>query len=392
MSSLHLGGAETALLGLLENMDYDKYDVDLFLYRHEGELLPYLPKQVRLLPENAVYACLAEGWFRSLRRGYLRIALQRVLAIFQARWKFPGVSQASINGDYLHKHLLRFLPPIAPDRKYDLAVSFIFPHYIVADKVQATKKVAWIHTDYTSVKLDIASQLRMWGKYDNIISISEAVSRTFCEIFPTLGNRLIIIENILPEAYIKKRADEEIPNWQISTRTPEIKLLSVGRFSPQKNFDNVPDICRHVLQFGVAIKWYLIGYGGDEKLIRQKITEAGMQDKVVVLGKKDNPYPYIKDCDVYVQPSRYEGKSVAVREAQLLGKPVIITAFPTAGSQLQDGVDGLIVPLDNEKCAQCIALLLKNSQILQKITHNCRTNDFSLKSEILKFNQLLEEK
>jgi glycosyltransferase involved in cell wall biosynthesis len=140
-----------------------------------------------------------------------------------------------------------------------------------------------------------------------------------------------------------------------------IQMLSVGRFTEAKNFDNVPDICRRILNAGVPVRWYLIGYGGDETLIRLRIAEAGMEKHVIILGKKDNPYPYMLACDIYVQPSRYEGCPVTIQEAQTLGKPVIATAFPTVKSAIQDGVNGVIVPLDNEECAQGIAQFIQSN-------------------------------
>lgn len=388
MSSLHLGGAETALLGLLEALDYRQYDIDLFLYKHEGELLPYLPKQVKLLPENPAYSCLAEAWTTTLLRGCWRVVWQRILAKIQAGRKFPGINQASINGDYIHRRVVPLLPAICPEKEYDLAVSFIFPHYIVPAKVRAKRRVAWIHTDYTSVVLDVPSQLEMWRRYDKIISISQSVSESFIKVFPFLAERLEIIENILPVDYIRRRADEFLPDWPGCPDGKTIKILSIGRFSPQKNFDNVPDICRRIVDSGVGVKWYLIGYGSEETLIRQRIREACMDGNVIILGKKDNPYPYIKNCDVYVQPSRYEGKSVAVREAQFFGKPVIVTSYPTASSQVQDEEDGKIVPLDNVKCAQNIAELLKNRKQLKLIAEKCKRKDFALQREIIKFYKL----
>ena len=93
-------------------------------------------------------------------------------------------------------------------------------------------------------------------------------------------------------------------------------------------------------------------------------------DNVIILGKKENPYPYIKACDIYIQPSRYEGKAVTVREAQMLNKPVIITNFLTAKSQLEDGFDGIIVPMDNEKCAEGIISLIKNERLRDELIEN----------------------
>ena len=114
-----------------------------------------------------------------------------------------------------------------------------------------------------------------------------------------------------------------------------------------------------------------------------------MENYVIVLGKKSNPYPYIQTCDVYIQPSRFEGKCVAVREAQMLGKPVIITNYATARSQLEDGVDGIIVPLDNKRCAQGIVKVLQNPQLMKRLSENCRQRDYTNSQEVKKLYKLI---
>ena len=106
-------------------------------------------------------------------------------------------------------------------------------------------------------------------------------------------------------------------------------------------------------------------------------------------GKKENPYPYIKACDIYVQPSRYEGKSVTVREAQMLCKPVAVTAYPTAASQIQDGVDGVIVPLDNEGCARGLANFITNKNLQERIVAYLQTHDYANASEVEKIYALM---
>lgn len=170
-----------------------------------------------------------------------------------------------------------------------------------------------------------------------------------------------------------------------------MKLLSIGRFCTAKNYDNVPDICRRMLDIGVSedLRWYIIGYGGNEELIRRRIAEAGMEKHVILLGKKENPYPYIKACDIYVQPSRYEGKSVTVREAQMLCKPVAVTAYPTATSQVNDGVDGVIIPLDNESCAKGLADFIANKPLRNRISEYLATHDYGNEAEIEKIYRLI---
>ncbi|MGN0776128.1 MAG: glycosyltransferase [Candidatus Ventricola sp.] len=388
---MELGGAERALVGLLEHIDYTKVQVELFLMHREGELLSDVPKQVKLLPEMPQYASLAVPLGEVIRKRQLRVAAGRALGKALARRRVRQLGLPEDNGvalEYSHKYTLAAMPPVG-DGEYDLAVSFLTPHYFVANRVKAKKKVAWIHTDYSKVAIDVESEVKMWSAYDAIISISEEVSRTFVQAFPTMKDKLICIGNMLPAASVER----QIHALDVSEEMPEdgaIRLLSVGRFCTAKNFDNVPDICRRLRESGLNVRWYLIGYGGDEPLIRQRIAEAGMQAHVVILGKKSNPYPYIKACDLYVQPSRYEGKCVTVREAQMLGRPVVITNYATAPSQLEDGADGVVVPMDNKGCAEGIAALLRDPKRMASLMQTCRERDYSNAGEVEKLYQLME--
>lgn len=376
--AMELGGAERALLGLLENIDYEQYQVDLFLMRHSGELLPYLPEQVHLLSEIPQYACMAVPIGQVIKRKHLLVAAGRAMGKILAEKKVRYLHLPSDNAvglEYSHKYTVGCMPAVG-EGEYDLAISFLTPHYFVDKKVCAKKKAAWIHTDYTKVKVDVESELRMWGAYDFIISISEAVSQSFLKVFPSLKDKIVVIENLMPVRSIREQAEEFSADAEMPVDGAK-RLLSIGRFCAAKNFDNVPDICRMILTQGINIKWYLIGFGSDEELIREKIEECSMHDHVIILGKKTNPYPYIKSCDLYVQPSRYEGNSVSVHEAQILGKPVVITDYATAKSQLENGVDGLIVPMENGRCADALAKLLCNERQMALISENEAERDYT---------------
>ena len=387
--AMELGGAERVLLGLLEALDKDRYEVDLFLMRHRGELLKDIPEGVRLLPEISQYACLAVPIREVLQKGRLDMAYGRFIAKRKAKRtrRALGITgENDVELEYSHKFTKKYMPPVS-GKTYDLAVSFLTPHYYVAEKVRAKKKIAWIHTDYSVVAVDRESELKMWAAYDKIVSISDQVTDAFVQTFPELKEKVIMLPHFIPVEYIK-RLSEAGTAPEMEKRGDEIRLLSIGRFCVQKNFDNVPDICRRLRERGLHVKWYLIGYGAEE-IIRQKIKEAGMQEHVVILGKKENPYPYIKACDLYVQPSRYEGRSVCVIEAQILGKPVVITRYPTSGSQLRDGVDGVIVPQDNEGCAMGIARLLEDTVKMAALCKSCELNDYSGAGEAEKLYALV---
>lgn len=386
---LELGGAEMALIGMLYALDPKRVDVDLFVYSHRGPLMRFIPKWVNLLPEVGAYAMIEAPMTVALKRGYWGVVLGRLVAKWQCRSyrrKHPAEGDDGAIMQYVGDYVTPWLPKINPDVEYDLCISFLTPHNIGRDKVRARKRLAWIHTDYSTVSVNAEKELPVWNTYDAIASISDDVTRSFLKTFPSLKSKIVPIENILPEAYVRARAEEFDAKL-----TGEIKLLSVGRFCSAKNYDNVPGISKLIIDSGIKdLKWYIIGYGGDEALIRQKIVEAGMEDHVILLGKKDNPYPYIKACDIYVQPSRYEGKSVTVREAQMLCKPVAVTAYPTAASQISDGVDGVIVPLDNEGCAQGLARFIADTDLQSRIVNYLRTHDYANASEVEKIYELLK--
>lgn len=389
--ALEIGGAERALLGLLQSFDYEKYQVDLFLMRHEGELMPLIPSGVHLLPPVKAYSCLGIPLADAFRMKQLGVVCGRIYARKKAE---DYLKKHQITGDndvmleYSHKYTLKYMPQIS-ETEYDLAISFLTPHYFVSEKVKAKKKLAWIHTDYSHLAVDTASQEKMWSRYDYIVSISDQCTEGFVKKFPSLAGKIVRIDNIIEPSFILSQAQA----YSAETEMPKNggwNLLSVGRLTGAKNFENVPEICRLIRQKGLDVRWFLVGYGGREQRIRKKIAEAGMEDFVILLGKKDNPYPYIRQCDLYVQPSLYEGKAVTVREAQILAKPVVITAFATSKSQLTDGYDGVIVPMDNEGCAHGIAAVLRDSQLQKRLIENTRKTDYANSSEIEKIYRLVE--
>ena len=393
MHYMELGGAERALLGLLNALDTSKVDVDLFLNQHTGEFMPLIPDKITLLPERRGYNALERPLKQILKEGQFGVAIGR----WRARRRFKKYHETLTTEEkgfdssafhYVADSVQPFLPSLEDLGEYDLAISFLQPHNIVLNKVRAKKKIAWIHTDYSTVHVNAKMELPVWAGFDYIASISPDCTKSFLKAFPSLENKIIEIENILSSDFIRQQAEL----LDVSDEMPQhgINLLSVGRYCHAKNYDNVPDIMKRLLEKGFKdLRWYIIGFGGDEPLIRQKIAEAGMKDHVILLGKKDNPYPYIKACDIYVQPSRYEGKSVTVREAQVLCKPVVVSNYTTAKSQVKDGVDGIIVPQDNEGCADGISRAIQRRAQLDAFRAYLQEHDYGNETEIEKVLNLL---
>lgn len=390
MTSMFIGGAERSLLGLLDSFDYTKYDVYLFLYRYEGELLQYIPKEVHILPEIKAYGnfdkpiletLFSRQFFRAIFKILGKISLNLYCLVHKQHsslWKSLQITT---------QFLLPTLPKIPGE--YDAAIGFIGIHDVLNKKVSAKVKLGWIHTDYSQLNPIKEKDIKTYSKLDYIVHVSDDCKKQFLKIYPQFEEKTIVIENILSSNFIFKQAQMLI-NENIFNNS-SIKFCSVGRFTDQKNFENVPCICKKILDNGYDIVWYLIGYGGDEDKIKQAIKEYHMEKNVVILGKKINPYPYIKNCDFYIQPSKYEGKAVAVREAQILNKPVIITNFATSSNQLTDGEDGFIVPLDNDGCANGIISILNDKESQNRIVENTKHKNYENKSEILKLYKIIEE-
>lgn len=391
MHYLELGGAEMSLIGLLLALDYSKYEVDLFLHRHQGELMQFIPKEVHLLPEISAYACIEGSIKEALIKGQLGVVWGRLKAKLRARKYKPkdlSKPQYAIY-QYIAQDVESHLPSLDKYGEYDLAISFLQPHNYVLNKVKAKKKACWIHTDYTKVEIDVEAEFPIWSAYDHIVSISPNVTKSFLQVFPSLKDKIIEIENILSSDFVRKRANENDVSTEMPKRGGNVNILSVGRFTDAKNYDNVPDICRRIREKGIDVRWYIIGFG-NETLIRQKIHEAGMEDYVIILGKRTNPYPYIKACDIYAQPSRYEGKSVTVREAQILCKPVVVTNYPTAESQIINSIDGVIVPMGNESCAQGMVAFIKDKKQQLQIVDYLQCHDLGNNNEVERMSLLFK--
>ena len=390
MHYLEIGGAERALIGLLCALDPDRVDIDLFLNQHTGEFMRYVPKGVHLLPEIGAYSAIERPIRQILREGHFAIAAARMAAKVRNAWhrlRHPNeLPDASI-----FQHVAHCVSPWLPSLKhlghYDLAISFLTPHNIVAEKVDAARRIAWIHTDYTRIGIDVAAELPVWRRFDYIASISTDCTKAFLQLFPSLESRIIEIHNILSPALVRRQAREFEPAEYAGVEGTII--CSVGRICEAKNYDNVPRVAQMLKARGMKFHWFIIGPGSQDE-VRRIMSETGTDDVISLLGTRANPYPYIAGCDLYLQPSRYEGNSVTVREAQILCRPVIITRYGTSADQVQHGVDGIICEMDNRSIAEAIYRVANDDALRKRITAHLAQADFGNESEVQKIYHLIQ--
>ncbi|MDK0625040.1 glycosyltransferase [Clostridium perfringens] len=385
---MEVGGVERSLISMLDNFDYDNHEVDLMLYSHTGDFMPLLNNKVNLLKEDRKYSTFRKSIVETFKQGNILLGSSRILARIFANLK-GKINKTNEYGVYqmqlMWKYALPFLPKI--EKEYDVAISYLWPHYFIAENVKARKKIAWIHTDYSTIETDVNLDLKMWDKFDHIIAVSEECKNAFLTKYPILKEKIKVIENITSPDFIKKMAKENI---ECIEEDNSFKVLSVARLSHAKGIDRAVKALKILHERGLTnIKWYVVGYGGDEEIIRKLIEENNFQESFILLGKKFNPYPYMKKCDLYVQPSRYEGKAVTVGEAQILGKPVMITNYTTAKSQVKEGFDGYICDSTIEGIADGIEKLFEDKAFRDKLAYNCKKSDYKNFNELNKLYKLI---
>lgn len=389
--SMEVGGIERSLAGMLGLIDYERYDVDLLLFSRKGEFLPLLDSRCNLLPEIPQCASLLKPVKEVFLTGHLLMGVTRTAAkiVVANRYKHSGELPDAVVFACLQAYWdssAALLPGLKTP--YDAAISFMWPHHYVAKKVRAKRKIAWVHTDYSKAALNNKKDLAIWQRFDKIAAVSSECGRAFTKVYPSLAGKMATVENILSAGLVRKQAEEFEPEemrYHGYTR-----LLTTGRFCYAKAFDIAVDICKILVDRGEKIKWYTVGYGSEVHNVEKKIAELGLTDNFILLGKKLNPYPYMKSCDIYVQPSRYEGKAVTVREAQMLGRPVVITDYPTARGQVRDGFDALISPMNAESVAEDIRRLMTDSRLRETLASNAYGADYSCDRQIEEIYKLIE--
>ncbi|MED0904735.1 glycosyl transferase [Bacillus cereus] len=385
INNLNCGGAEKSLISLLNTMDYSRYNVDLFLFKHEGLFLNKIPKQVNVLEEPPEYQLfdmpIKAAIMKCLRQGRLDIALSRVCAgyIFKSEKNKARCEQR------VWRYLSKSLQNVS--KKYDVAIGYLEknPVYFCIDKVNANKKIGFIHTDYDKLGMDPNIDRGYFRSLDHIVTVSEECANVLKQRFSIYNDKIGVIHNIVSPSTINKMSQEKV-----DLERKGVKLVSVGRLSHEKGFDLAIEACKNLVGDGYEIKWYIIGEGEGRGKLEKMIEENHLQDHFLLLGLKENPYPYIREADIYVQPSRFEGKSIAIDEAKILHKPIVVTNFSTAKDQIKNEENGLIIDMDAHSLSEGIKKLIHNEELRNKLIKNLSDEELGTESEIKKLYTLFE--
>lgn len=388
MPSLAAGGGEKSLVNLLSQVDYKLYNVDLFLFNHEGIFMEFVPNEVQIIPIPETYRTFTLPLFKAVKgllaKGEISLAYNRIMFSIKNR----NAKNTSIREQYNWKYIAKSLNKI--EKQYDAAIGFLekTSTYFCVDKVKSDKKIGWVHIDYNKLGMDPKFDALYFRKLDNIVTVSEECANILRNRFPGQKDEVSVIYNIVSPTMIHKMADQESKDVY-DRKNDEIIILSIGRLHYQKGFEMAIESCKKLIDKGYKIKWNIIGEGEEREKLTDLIKVNKLENNVKLLGLRSNPYPYIRQADIYAQTSKFEGKSIAIDEAKILNKPILVTNFSTAKDQIKSGVNGLIVDMKPEAIADGIEQLIKDNELKNKLVSNLSKEKLGTEEEIYKLYKIL---
>lgn len=390
--SLAHGGAEKSLVSFLNTVDKEilhdnEITVDLLLTQRNQFFEYQLPDYVNVIEcpfDYAAYCNSLKSLMNDKNRFSLGCFLRKVYSclVKKTLGKYTELASGEIQWKYVGRTLKRF-----PD-EYDVAMAYFHDAsaYYLIDKIEAKKKIIWIHNEYGKLGYNDEFERGYYSRADKIITISDRCVESFTKHFPELRNKVEMIENISSRVLINKMAGNQIPE---EFKKETVNILSVGRLCEQKGYDIGIEAFRHIQNIEVPYHWYIMGAGEKEIELKARISKYGLQNRITLLGLRSNPYPYIKYCNIFFQPSRYEGKSIALDEAMILERPIVVTAYDTAMDSIKDGLNGKICGMSSEEVVEGLSELIANVQLREKYAAQLHIEKHGNENEIEKYYELM---
>ena len=364
---LNIGGVQKALINLLNEIDYDKYRVTLYVRKDRLDLLPQVNKNVEKIIIN-------EDKTRYYLKPYSLWLLfrLRICDIFKNQSKADGI-RAKIS-EYIASEKIKYEKKrhFTGGERYDVAVSYIqgWTAKLVAESIDAKRKIMFFHgsTDETH-----AVHEQIFDKFDKIVGVGKGVEDALKVFYPKWKDKITHIDNFVDFKEIALKSEE----YSVKTPKNTTVLCSVGRLTKVKGFDLAIKSAKILKEKGVNFVWYIVGDGVERESLESLISKFGLIDSVILVGMKQNPYPYIKACDIYVQPSYEEAQPLTLTEAKILCKPIVSTKTIGGISQISDGKDGLLTEICSDGLAKGISELIEDENLKSEIEENLKAKDYS---------------
>jgi glycosyltransferase involved in cell wall biosynthesis len=361
INTLGRAGAETALVALLKKLDRTKVDVDLYVCLGQGELIDEIPDYVHVL--NREYdgsSVLTADGKKRLKANVVKMLLSRGI-IFE---NLPYIIGNVFNNLFHHrkisveKLLWRGVADAGKGKvsgRYDLAVAYIegASAYFVDRYVDAKRKAGFIHVDYGMAGYSRKLDNCCFDRFDRVFTVSDEVRESFLKIYPECEAVTQVFHNLIDVDAVKLKSKAFEPK-EFENSKDKLKLLTVCRLTAQKALEVSVEAMKILRDGGLDAVWYIVGDGEEREKLTGLIKKYGLEDRFILLGTRDNPYPYFENADIYVHATKFEGKSIAIQEAQILELPVIASDCSGNREQVEDGVDGCLCRFDAKHIADAV--------------------------------------
>lgn len=365
INTLGCAGAEKALLELLKEFPREEYEVSLYVLLDQGELIHQIPDEVQVLNQNySDQSVLSAKGKKTLKKTVFCRLFRRVAVVKDLPYLLKNLFCMFRKGKLQTDKLLWRVMSDSGQRltqEYDLAVAYLEggSTYYVHDHVKAKRKMAFLHVDYTYAGYSRRLDRNCYPDFDRIFAVSKEVSDSLVRVYPECKESIRIFPNLIDQEGIRKKAEtpggfsDEYDGWRI---------LTVGRLTAQKAYEVAIDAMKLLKDRKVQARWYVLGEGELRDSLQKQINRLGLEKDFLLLGAVENPYPYYAQCDLYVHATRFEGKSIAIQEAQILGCPILVSDCNGNREQVEDGIDGAMCALTPEAVSAKIEALLADEK------------------------------
>ncbi|MED3397874.1 glycosyltransferase [Bacillus wiedmannii] len=384
--NMNIGGTEKALLNMVAEIPKDKYEVTILMLEKKGDFLNFIPKEVRIeyvkdyeemqyilnRPSRLVIADL-------IKQRKITKALQ--LAVLYV------ISKIMKERSVILKYCLQNYEDVY--RNYDIAIAYAGPmdfiSYFVANKIEARRKVQWVHFDIEKIYFNKYFVNKVYKKFQHVFVVSDLGKMKLTQTVPELINKTETFFNIISPEMICKMANEGIG---FVDDFEGVRILTVGRLSIEKGQDLTISVLAKLKEAGYNVKWYCIGDGKERGMYEKLVKNYDVQGDYIFLGAVSNPYPFMKQCDIYVQPSRHEGYCITLAEARCFNNPIISTNFTGASEQIIDNYNGLIVQFDEQQMYDSIVQILSDKSLEGRLRKNIEKEVVDTREELKKLYKI----
>lgn len=373
--NMNVGGTEKALLNMLSELSKDKFDITILLLEEYGGFLNLIPDHINI-GKVVGYKNIQDVYNNPPKLSVIRnIKKGKIIKAFNILF-FYFFSKILKDRRIFLKYILKDNP--INNNNYDLAIAYAGPMdlitYFVLNKINAKKKVQWIHFDVTKIGFNKTNKSKMYNMFDKIFVVSNDGRNKLVNMIPTIEEKTEVFSNIISSELIYKQARE---GNGYNDRFDGLRILTVGRLTNEKGQDMAIKVLSMLINDGHKVRWYCLGEGSSKAIYEKLVEKYNMQDEFIFLGVNPNPYPFIDQCDIYVQPSRHEGYCITLAEARCLKKPIVSTDTSGAKEQIKNGETGLIVGANEIELFQAVLKLINNQNLRESFSQNLESENFN---------------